>query len=115
MTAEQLSLFDQPDEGAAAAARDEGIARAALGADVEFVVQARLAVRWCARALVDFTTDDVLSLLNRQGVMLARPLVALGPVMLASARAGEIVKTGELRATRFRHRHRDLTVWRRAS
>jgi hypothetical protein len=40
---------------------------------------------------------------------------ALGPVILALARAGVIRKTGRTRRTRLSRRHRDLTIWEPAS
>ena len=106
----QPSLFDPPAE--VERARDLGIATAAAGASPSWKAAARTALRTVAAREPDFTADDVLAELERMGAPRTPNLAALGPVFLAAARAGEIVKTGELRRTRFARRHRDLTVWR---
>lgn len=71
-------------------------------------------VRTTARLLPDFTADDVWGYHENTGGPTVREPAALGPIMLRLARAGVIVKTGELRRSRLARRHRDLTVWRRA-
>lgn len=110
----QPSLFDQPDADAAARARDDGIGRAARAVTDSWRGEARAAIMHCAMTLPDFTSDDVLEELAHRRVAMPAVLSALGPVMLDAAKAGTIVKTERRRQTRFKHRHRELTVWERA-
>jgi hypothetical protein len=114
MTTTQPSLFDDPDPDEARRARDEAIALAASGSTTAWRAVARGVVRSVAASLADFTTDDVLAELARLDVAMPANLSALGPVMLDAAREGEIVRTQLYRPTRFRHRHRELVVWRAA-
>lgn len=109
----QPSLFDQPDPEEAARARADGIGQADAGATPAWKTAARIAIRHCANHLADFTADDVLERMTNTGAPRTGNLAALGPVFLASARAGEIRKTGGLRRSRYARRHRDLTVWTR--
>jgi tellurite resistance protein len=104
-TFEQLTLADALTE------RDVAMARADDHAAPDWKTAAAEAVRWCAGTLTTFTTDDVLLRLADIGAPSTHTLTALGPVMQAAARAGVIAKTGDLRASRLRQRHRDLTVW----
>jgi hypothetical protein len=110
----QRSLFDpnEEDPDGAARARAEGIGNADHGVDPAWKALARDAVRFCAIAYPDgFTADNVL----RHLALLGAPTVgqpALGGVIQAAARDGEIEKTGEMRPSTIRRRHRDLTVWR---
>lgn len=105
MSHEQLS-FDQ-----ALAVREAAIETAGAHASPTWRRAADEAVRWCAADLVTFTTDDVLARLAAVSAPPTHSLTALGPVMLAAARAGVITKTGEVRPSRIARRHRDLTVW----
>ena len=111
----QPSLFDQPDDVGAARARDAGIGTADVNADRAWKNSATEAIRWCATNYPEgFTADEVLMRLAAVGAPLTHNLSALGPRFLQLARAGEIVKTGWNRPSRFAHRHRDLTVWQSA-
>jgi hypothetical protein len=110
------TLFDDPDPVAAAGARAEGISQAERGVGRAWVAAARAAIRNRSVVMEDFTADDVLVAMEGAGVpLIGVNLAALGPVFLAAARAGEIRKTGLQRPSRFRRRHRDLTVWERAT
>jgi hypothetical protein len=102
----QPTLWDPP-----AVARAAGIERADTSADPAWKVAAGDAVTWCAHRYATFTADDVLERLADVDAPATRNLAALGPVMLAAARAGVIVKTGEWRPSRIARRHRDLVVW----
>jgi hypothetical protein len=101
------------DELAAAAqARVEAIDRAALHADDEWKVHATAAVLWCAAHLADFTADDVWIQLRRTSpAVTTHEPSALGPIFLAASRQRVITKTTATRPSRFKRRHRDLTVW----
>lgn len=102
------SLFDDPRE-----ARDDAIARADDHANPEWRERAYQAVRKVARMRLDFTADEVWDELADVSETTHNPS-ALGPVFLRAAKAGVIVKTGELRLSKHTQRHRDLTVWRAA-
>lgn len=111
MTA-QPTLWDPPSPpDTATAARMEGIDRSGRNADPAWKAAAADAVAWCASNLADFTADDVLERLAELGAPPTHNLAALGPVVLAAARAGTITKTGEWRLSRIARRHRDLVVW----
>lgn len=105
MKFEQLSLTD------ALAVRAEAVERADAHAAPDWKVEAHEAVRWCARNLSTFTTDDVWMRMARVAESTTHQPSALGPVMQAAARAGAIVRTGLYRPSRLPQRHRDLTVW----
>lgn len=111
----QPSLFDpnEEDPEGAARARADGIGQADTGADAQWKALARDAVRFCALAYPDgFTADNVLRNLALAGAK-THNVPALGGVIQAAARAGEIRKTGRTRPSTIRRRHRDLTVWER--
>lgn len=109
---EQPSLFDP---AGAAQARADGIDAADTNADRRWKAAATDAVRWCATHHTDFTSDEVLARLANVGAPTTHELSALGPVFLRLAKAREIVKTGELRPSKLRRRHRDLVVWAAAT
>ena len=94
------------------AAREDAIARADSNADGDWKEAAYRAVLSVAERLPTFTADDVWDVLERSSESTHEPS-ALGPIFLRAAKGGLIVKTGELRPTRDRRRHRDLTVWRK--
>jgi hypothetical protein len=96
-------------------ARNDGIRRADQGADPEWREAARICVLATAWNHERFTADEVWELLAQHYSHLSTPEPsALGPVFLKVAAAGHIVKTGDLRLSKFSRRHRDLTVWRAA-
>ena len=105
----QLS-FDSPVE--VIAARKSGIADAEAHADVGWKAAAFDVVCCCARNHVPFTADHVWTMLPvlYPDVTTHEP-AALGPVFLRAAREGIIVKTGMLRSSKLKRRHRDLTEW----
>lgn len=110
----QRSLFDQNEEDpeGAAVARAEGIGLADAGTDAQWKATARDAVRSCSLLHPDgFTADHVLRQLALHGGK-THNVPALGAVIQAAARDGEIEKTGEAWPSTIRRRHRDLTVWR---
>lgn len=110
----QRSLFDQNEEDpqGAALARAEGIGLADAGTDAQWKATARDAVRSCSLLHPDgFTADHVLRQLALCGEK-THNVPALGAVIQAAARDGEIEKTGEVWPSTIRRRHRDLTVWR---
>lgn len=109
MNFEQLSFSD------ATAARDDAIGRADAGAVPAWRDVAYAAVLWCSTHYQTFTSDEVLNRLVDVRAPSTPTLSALGPVMMKAARDGVIIKTGDQRLSRLRRRHRDLTVWRRAS
>lgn len=104
------SLFDTPAQ--VRAARDDGITRADAHANDEWRDTAWRALCACARDLDVFTADDVWARLD--GPELTHNPSALGPLFLAAARQGLIVKTGRMPLTRYARRHRNLTEWRAA-
>lgn len=108
----QPTLWDDPDPVAAAHARADGIAAADAHVSRQWRAAARDAIRWCAENYPDgFTSDEVLVRLVEVNAPYVHELAALGPQFMAAARAGEIAKTGAMRPTKFRRRHRDLTEW----
>lgn len=110
----QPSLFDpnEEDPDGAARARADGIGQADAGADAQWKAQARDAIRYCALTCPDgFTADNVLRNLALIGAK-THNVPALGGVIQAAARDGEIEKTGQTRPSTIRRRHRDLTVWK---
>lgn len=100
----------------AIAAREDGIRRAEEHADEEWKRRAFQAVDIASRLNVEFTADEVWELLEAAfpDAGTHEP-AALGPVFQRAAREGLIVKAGTVRLSRLPRRHRDLTVWRRAS
>lgn len=103
----------QPDLWAAV--KDEAIDRADNHADESWKHAALASVRWCAHMHPDFTTDEVWHRLEKHyGLEATHEPSAIGPVFLRAARAGVIRKTGELRPSTNKSRHRDLTVWAKA-
>lgn len=107
-----MGIDDGPDAIAARQARDEGIGAAAINASPRWTAAARLALTWCAVHHDDFTADDVWARLHEvEPATRTHEPAALGPVFLWAAREGLIAKTGELRPSVYRRRHRDLTVW----
>jgi uracil-DNA glycosylase family 4 len=107
-----LARFAEPDPGAAQTARAEAIAGAEASIDPQFAAASRQAIEWLVVNAESFTADDIWEWLvaNAPDVTTREP-AALGAVVLSASREGIIVKTGEQRPTRHRHRHRDLTVW----
>ena len=105
------TLFDQPTPSEA---RHDAITRADDHANPEWREQAFTALTKVARMRLTFTADDVWDELAGADETTHNPS-ALGPVFLRASKAGLICKTGELRLSRQTQRHRDLTVWRRAS
>ena len=103
----------QPDLWAAV--KDEAIDRADNHADESWKHAALVSVRWCAHMHPDFTADEVWHRLEEHyGLEATHEPSAIGPVFLRAARAGVIRKTGELRPSTNKARHRDLTVWTKA-
>lgn len=107
----QPTLFDEPDPGAAARAKAEGIAQADAGAPDAFRKGALECIVWLAALGEPFTADDVWMMLERTGGPLPPTPAALGPVFLRAARLGYVTKTGRMVSTVFKRRHRDLTEW----
>jgi hypothetical protein len=106
-------MTDQPDLFSVVAARDDGIARGDTHAHPRWKVRAYCAVVWCAENLDVFTADQVWERLEADGVDVStHNPSALGPVFLAVAREGLIVKTGRMPLTRNPRRHRNLVEWR---
>jgi hypothetical protein len=100
--------FDPPAD--VELARQAGIDQSGDTAGGDWKTEAAEQVRFLARTLDDFTTDEVIARLELLGVVPSN-LMALGAVMQSAARAGVIRKTGEVRRTKIARRHRDLTVW----
>lgn len=107
-------LFDDhgqpsPTARAALAARDEALDRVDAHADPEWKDVADRVIRRLADTMREFTADDVRDALP-DGVWTHEPR-ALGPRMLAAARAGLIERTD--RSVTSRHRNGGLArVWR---
>lgn len=100
------------DREAAAFARAEGIGQADANADERWKECALDAIEWCARYLDDFTSDDVWTILEDMPGAQTHEPSALGPCFLRASHAGVICKTGAMRASRLKRRHRDLLVWK---
>jgi hypothetical protein len=71
-------------------ARDEAVARVEAAADVAWWAEAKRALWTTIQRSGEFTTDDIECSRPREPR-------AWGPVLLAAARAGLIVKTGRMR------------------
>jgi hypothetical protein len=78
-------------------ARDAGMAAVDAHANAQWKLSAAAVIRELARRGVPFIGDDVWDLLDQRQVPPPSSLRALGPLMLAAARAGEIRRTGEFR------------------
>jgi hypothetical protein len=110
----QFNLFDL--DGAKEAKR-EGMERAALGADETWKLAMEAAVIATAQKMQRFTTDDVFITFYRDNPTspTTKDARALGPIMLAAARAGVCRKADDTpwRPTQRRSRHAaPLQVWR---
>ena len=105
------SLFDFL---AAEQAKDAGMNTAEANAPTGFRAHALAAIEHVARMHLDFTTDEVIAVLAHRSQLEDVNLAALGPAMMAAARSGLIVNTGQRRKTKIPKRHRKLDVWRAA-
>jgi len=63
-----------------------------------------------ARTTPEFTTDEVIELLEQNGADLTN-LMALGHVMKTAASKGVVQNSGRRQKTKIPRRHRELTVW----
>ena len=92
----------------ARAARDEAMERVESNADAEWRVLADQYLYRRIRTGLPFTTDDLWD----DGLPKPREPRALGPVMMAAKRRGDIYDTGDMVRSRYRHATK-ITVWRR--
>jgi hypothetical protein len=117
-----LSPDRSPTHLAAAAARDEQMARAY--ADPEWKEQVRRAIWHLATTIGrrhhspnptgEFTTDDVWDLLERRGIAAPTEPRAIGPVIAKALRAKAIEDTGRMAKSVRRHSTK-ITVYRRGA
>lgn len=95
------------------AARDEAIGRADDHADTEWKRHAEQVIAWTARALGEFTTDDVWDRIG-SGFSTHEPR-ALGALMKRLATRGVITPTERYRTSKRTECHnRPVRVWRAA-
>lgn len=111
------TLFDPPLTVAerrteARKAAEEAIRQANDNALESWKRDAYAAIEWCVRRFGTFTTDEVWERLDALKLANGANPVAMGPVILRAEREGLIEKTGEVRSTHIKRRHRRLTVWR---
>jgi hypothetical protein len=108
-TPQPVSPVDPP---AAAAARQASIERVDEHAALDWKTVARRVISEVAATGRPFTADHVVEVLERDHPdVWTHNLAALGPLFLASAKRGDIRKTGRLVASTIPRRHRDLTEW----
>lgn len=106
--ANQLSMFGAaPSVADAEQARDTALEKVERGADPVWLAEARAKVLLVARTHDRFTGDDIWA----AGLSKGREPRALGAVMNALAREGEIVRTGSYVKSRFRHAS-PMVEWR---
>lgn len=79
--------------------RDEALAAVDAGADPDWKDYANAAIIETARRFETFTVDQVWVVLDEWAVPRPREGRAMGPRMIAAAKAGRIVPTGDFRST----------------
>ena len=106
-----FNLFNLPEpnhEGKRA-----GIAQVEANAPDYWKEAALKAVKECATSYIEFTTDEVWAVLERQRMDRPPTPAAMGAVMLRASREGLVIKTGKYRVSRQKTNHaRDVAVWR---
>ena len=106
---EQPSLFDP---AAARERRDEAMTRVDDHAPDDWKTAADAGIRYLARSRVEFTTDDVWQHLAERDVPMPPEPRALGPRMMAAAKAGVVSRTDRVVPCKRPERHgAPIRVW----
>lgn len=91
----------------------EGIRRARIGANPEWLAEMDRFARTAARQLLEFTANDVWDLHDKYGKHSTPSNSALGPIMQSLAKEGFIRFTGRfVISTRASQHKRPLRVWK---
>lgn len=102
-----MNLFDAAE---GERRRDVALAQVELNADDRWMEAAEAAVRFCARTMDDFTSDDVWARLS--GVPAPHEPRAMGAVMRRLAKDGVVVRTDRTRDSERPEAHRGpKRVW----